>query len=198
MSKTSFKPQKFVHITLCVIALIGFFLPAIRTEIELSILGVSRIENFSIARIFDGSNEPLLDFGESQFSDILENSDIMEDMGGRIVFSVAAYFGTLLLLMLFLLLTSLGKLRLRRIKLIIPPLAFILYIMGGRTIQTVSDIIVESLTNTLGFFALFIDLSRMFGIYFGSGYWLTLTALAVIGITEIGMYLWQGVKTQVW
>ena len=179
---------KIIIVTLCVIALIGFFIPAI--YVELSFLGNTRTSGFSLATVFEDNESQFggMDFAQSDLADRFVDDDIMADVTSRITLSVALYFITLALTLCVLVLSLLG--RMPKVTAVLLACAVTLYIVAGRTILTVPAILLEGIQNALGFFALFINISEMIAITLGTGYWLTLIVLAIATLTKIiGIFL---------
>jgi len=174
---------KIIFVTLCVVALIGFFLPAI--YVELSFLGNTRTSSFSLATVFEDSESWFggMDFAQSDLADRFVDDDIMANVDNRITVSVALYFITLVLTLCVLTLSLLG--RLPKVTTVLLACATTLYIVAARTILTIPAILLEGIQNALGFFALFINISEMIAITLGIGYWLTLAMLASATIIKI-------------
>jgi hypothetical protein len=84
----------------------------------------------------------------------------------------------MLLLIVLLVFTLLGRLKKTRVTLSAVSLVSLIY--AGYTISTITEPLHEALINTLGFLVLFMDISNMITINLGIGYWLTLTAAGLL------------------
>lgn len=175
--------SRYIPIALCIVALAGFWLPAIR--VELSFLGISRSTNLSIATFFESTDSPMetLNLGQTDISDILGENDMLQDAGARIALAVISYLLSLLATLALLIFTFLNKFVIIRI--VLAAMAAVLLAVAARAILSVPDIIAETLTNILGFFAMFLNLSEMIQITLGSGLWTPAITLVIIFLFEL-------------
>jgi hypothetical protein len=176
------KYSKCLLAGLCVIALVGFFLPAI--QVEMSFLGSARTSNFSLATVFEDSDSPFegMDFAQSDLADRFGDNDMMADVGSRVALSVAFYLITFVLVLCVLAFTGLG--RLPRLTAAVIVCGAVLFFVAGRVILTVPGILLEGLENRMGFLALFIDFSEMLTISLGAGYRLTMIVLGGVALVK--------------
>ena len=192
------KAERVICIVLCVIALIGFWLPAINVDVHF--WGSSRNITFSMASFFDEPDNPFgdLDTSESTQMDLLDMlSDVFDGISTKITISVIAYLITLLLLIVLLFFIIAGKMKKTMRALSIVSLVLLGY--AGFTMSSVREPLItgiqSTLENELGFWAIFIDISNILTLSFGHGYWLSLAAIgamALVGIISIAYEL----KTQ--
>ena len=192
------RPEKAVCIALCVIALAGFFFPAI--NIGVNFLGNSRNISLSIESLINRPENPFGSAGSgsdiaSRISDLDLfdfSSDMFGGVGEKLVASVGAYFITLILLVAVLVIAFTGKLKI--ISAVVSAVALPLFIYAGNAILSVPELLIEGIKNSLGFFALFIDVSNMIMIDLGNGYWLTLSALCGILLLRITLIIMDFIK----
>ena len=177
--------QRFIIMILCFVAFFGFSRPAIR--VSMSFLGTTRTVSLSLATVFEGFENPLnkLNSGQSDLSDMVGGDDIIGNVMGRVILSVALYFITSVLVLLIYIVTVMGKLN--KTKMVVLALAFSLMILAGFVILTVPGIIANTLADRMGFLALFIEVTELLNIGLGFGYWIILSALA--GMLLIDVYM---------
>lgn len=177
---------KLCIVFLCIVALAGYFLPAM--HINFSILTIERSASLSLRTAFDNAASPLGDFdlAGTDFSSLFDDSGIMEAVRNRVVISVVSYFGALICLLAVLIFAVLGRFKVARVALLVAALA--LHIMAGRVVLTVPELanaaLVTAVENLLGFFAMFINVSDAIGVALGGGYWVTLVVLAGLVLVE--------------
>jgi|GEM_PF-2759300 len=182
------KILRYFVIGLCLAAFAGFFMPAI--HVTMSFFGFSRTTSFSVATVFEDSGSQMGDVNivDSEVFNMLTDNDLVRDVVPRIVISVVLYVLGLVMLLLTLLFSLLNKFII--IKTFASAMALIFIVIAGVIIRTVPALIYDSITNMLGFFALFINIQEMISIAFGAGYWIIVIALFIIGIihsVQIGM-----------
>jgi hypothetical protein len=177
-----------VCIALCVIALIGFLLPAINISIDF--FGISRTVTLSMASFFDRPDNPFGDLDISNLSQINifdMSDDMFEEVSAKIVTAVGAYFITSILLIVLLICMIAGKLK--KAGIILSAASLVLFIYAGYTITTVVESLLARLQSSieaaLGFFAMVIDISYILTLSLGNGFWLTLTAIGGIVLVNI-------------
>jgi len=174
--------KKLILIILCVIALAGFFLPAMRLNVSFFGLGTST--TFSLATFFNPPDNPFgaMDLPGLQQRDLRDLIDLsgddnpFADVGARLVASIGAYFVTFILLVIALVFALMDKLRRASIALL--SIAFVLFAYAGYAITTIPALMQEAFENFLGFFARLLDLSNIISITLGIGFWITLAAIA--------------------
>jgi len=97
----------------------------------------------------------------------------------------------LILLLIILAVTLLGKFKLAKLAML--AISFASYIIVGSVVLTVPeiilDILVDALEDIFGIFAALIDLSGLIYAELAAGYWVTLFALAGMLLMEIAMFL---------
>lgn len=192
MFKGKIEANKIICIVLCATALIGFLLPAINISIEF--FGNSRNTSLSVSSFFNRSESP---FGDSDLSqaDLFnlsgENmfSDVLADVGTKVATSVGAYFLTLLLLIIFFIFTFLGKLR--KSANVMLAVSFALMAYAGTTIISVPETLLTSIESSLGFLARFINISEMFNLTLGNGYWLTIIMIGCTLLVKVILYIYS-------
>ncbi|MDR0273348.1 MAG: hypothetical protein LBI27_08550 [Clostridiales bacterium] len=173
--------SKIFILAVCVIALIGYSQAALK--VHLSFLGITRTFDFGISTIFEEEGPfAQLDLGESDASDILSDSDAVQEITERIIISVASYFAAGVMLIVTIIFSLLKKSR-GVFEIIFSLLAIILHIVSSRVIQTVPELVAaelaDILANRLGFFARFIN-PNILRIELGNGYWITLFAILLL------------------
>jgi len=171
---------------LCAVAAFGYSRPAI--NVNLSFLGTTRTTSFSLATIFEDSESPLdnLNVGQSDLSEMMGDDSIMEDVMGRVVLSVGAYLVSFVLLLAIFIIALFEKLR--KTKIVMLTLALSLVIVSGVTILTVPGIMADILSARMGLLALFINVGELLSISLGTGYWMILTALAIMLLVEVSAF----------
>jgi hypothetical protein len=180
---------RIILTAVCLIALTGYFLPAI--SVEVSFMGRSTSNTFSLTSFFNRPDNQLsgLDLPQTDLFGSDETS-LFAGAGARLMTSIASYLAALVLLIALTVCTALGKLRKTSIALSAVSIGLLAY--AGHAISTVTGPIIEALSETLGFLAIFIDLSNLITISPGAGYWLTLTALGAVFILRI-LFVWRTV-----
>ena len=160
----------------CILAIIGFFIPTI--TLQLSFLGINRTINMSLATLFE-SESPFGEggFAASDLADLFGEIDFMDEIRGVIIRSAIAYSIVLILIVIVLITTLIGKLK--RVNMVILTLSILLFIYAGRSILTVPDILFDGLDALLGFLALFISFRDMLTLSLGNGYWITLATMCI-------------------
>jgi len=182
--------RQAIVLFLCVVTLVSFFQPAVR--LNFSIIGIERGVNLSLATFFE-SGDGLIDLNlaDTDFASLFDDSDVMVDVGLRVVFSVAAYFATLLGMTAVLFFTFFG--RFRRAVVVLTVVSFGLMLAAGRVVLTLPPLVNQILNDTiqrsviLRFIALFIDTTDIIGLQLQRGYWLIVVPLGMLVLLE-GFY----------
>ena len=194
LPKVKLSKYGLFFITLCVIALIGYTQPAV--NVHLSFLEMTYSSSFGLATAFEESENPLdmLGMDESDLSEILAEVDMMEHfeyVRGRIVFTAVSYVLVLVVLLVIIGFTFWGKFKIAKFAML--AISFALYITVGGIILTVPEIILDILEGAvediLGPFAALVDVSGLIYAEPGTGYWITVFALAGMLLMEIAMFL---------
>ncbi|MCL2500249.1 MAG: hypothetical protein FWE90_07920 [Defluviitaleaceae bacterium] len=183
--------RKIIPLLFCVFIFIAYFLPAV--HLTFTILTIERGTSFSLATFFDsGEGSFNLDLSGTDFSTFINDSDVVSDISLRVGFGVGAYFTALLMVaavFVFVLLNRLGRGRI-----LLAALSLGLYAAAGRVILSVEALanrtLNEAVERLLGFFARFIPISDMIGIRLGWGYWLTLTAMGALFVSQVTYVLY--------
>ena len=210
--KINFK--KLICVLLCAAALIGFMFPALNINIDF--FGNSRSVSLGMKSLIDkpgdllGGLEPDMPsrFAGLDFSDLFDLSDLFDFSGeafagirAKAIISVGAYFLTVFLIILSLVLIISGKSKKTGAVLstvfIISVISVILFIYAGYTVLTIPEPLIEiigsALESSLGFFAMFINfsdlLSNILTLRLGFGYWLTLAALCAALIFNLIFFI---------
>ena len=175
---------------LCVIALIGYALPAI--NVHFSALDQTHTFGFGLKNIINKSESLPEEFAFTEDADLSEIFseisiiDILNDAVRTAVFSAASYIAVLILLLVFLVFALLAKFKL--LKTIIVAFSLVLFITAGLVILTVPEIVIDILTDFMGdelnFILSSVDISDFFSLELGFGYWLTLSAVIVMTLIE--------------
>ena len=175
--------EKIICTMLCVIALIGFILPAVNINIDF--LGNTRSMSLSARSLFDRPDTPLDDLESSRFSqlDLSDmSSGIVAEIRTEVIASVGAYFIALVLLILLLVLAIIGKFK--KTSILISAVSVTLLIYAGYTILTITEPLIDGIEtiieNALGFLAFLIDVSSILSLSLGNGYWLTIIMLGCL------------------
>ena len=169
-------------IGLCLVGVVGFFLPAI--HVGFSVFFIEGSTSFSLATIFENreDDDP---FNLDHFDP--DNFELVTNVAGRAVFSIMAYFAAGAALLTVAILAILNRFNLAKIICLVA--AFLLYVAAGRMALTLPDLInieIKAIAqNMLGILAAFIDLSQTVTLRLGAGFWLTLTALTGMLLAEI-------------
>jgi hypothetical protein len=171
---------KYLSAAACMLALLGFLFPALLLEVNL--LGQESRHEFGLLTFFRTDNQLRgLDIPQTDLFGSPGGGGLLADTGFTLLTSAGAYALTLLLLAAALAMILLGKLRKTRAALL--ALTLPLFAYAGYSILTVIDPLIAALESAIGFFALFIDLSRLAVLRLGMGYWLTLgAALCVLAL----------------
>jgi len=180
--------QQGIMLFLCVVVLFGFFQPAVR--LNFSIMNIERGANLSIATFFESGDGFInFDLSDTDFASLFEDSDVMADVGVRVIFSVVAYFMALLGTLAMLFFIFFGRFRLGvRVILIV---SLVLIISAGWVASTIAPLVNQILNNTiqrsvvLRFIALFIDTSQIIGLQLQRGYWWIVLALGAILFVDV-------------
>jgi len=174
-------------ILLCAAALLGYFKPVI--NIQISVLGISRESNISLTTVLRRSDSPLgyLEMGQSDLSGLFGDNDMMADIRGRIMVSAISFVMAFALLLIVIVFTVLGKFSFASI--IMLSIAIILNIVAGYTFLTLPGILESSLSNLLGFLAIFLNVPEMIQISLGAGYWITMISVAGLLVMRIFQYV---------
>jgi succinate-acetate transporter protein len=170
--------------------LIGFVLPAINLNIDF--LGNSHSMNFSVSTLF---SRPESRFGGSELSQAdlfnLSDNNMFQDMfaeiSPKLITSVGAYFVTLILLIVITVFTFINKFT--KSTNIMITLSFVLFAYAGYTILSLMETLYNGLESSLGFLALFLNISDLLKINLGHGYWITLVAIGSILLIKIFIYI---------
>jgi len=184
--------QKIIMLSLCILCIAGFFMPA--ATVRLSFLGFSQETSFSLATFFENnySDSDRLDFNQSDLGNIAEGNEMLQSVIARIIFSAAAYTLSLILLLAALVLIAIGKAQQIRLAALIISLAS--FVSAGIVISTVQDVLIDTVTDMLGFLALLLNLEGMLNISLGAGYFVTLFALIVLFFVNIAIVIDKGKK----
>jgi para-nitrobenzyl esterase len=172
------KPQhcRLIIIVMCIIAIFAYFLPSI--NLGISFRGLSSNSALSLTTIFDSSNNPFSGLDMSGGEDELMPVDISEIMGTiivRLVLPIIAYTATLIMLIITLIYTILNKFNLARTVMFC--ISIVIYFIAGLTITGTPQSLSDSMAGILGPFANFLNISQMFNITLGMGFWLTIITL---------------------
>jgi hypothetical protein len=189
--KLAMSKIKIISIALCLAALAGFILPAVNIGIEF--LGNSRSISLSIRTLFENSGSR---FGGSDLSqaDLFNLSDsnmfenLLADVRTVLITSVGAYFMTLILLIIILIFIFTGKFN--KAIVIMSGVSVALLAYAGSTILSVTEILLSTLESSLGFLAMFINLSDLLKINLGIGYWLTMITLGCLLVLKIADFFY--------
>ena len=184
------KIEQIIITALCLITLIGFFLPAINISIDF--MGRETSISLSMRSLFERSESR---FGGADLSQAdLFNlggdnmfSDIIADVSGIIVRSVGAYIITLILLIVILVLTLFNKIP--KITMGMSAVSLGLFIYAGNTVLTAKEALVVGLESSLGFLAMFLNISEMIFITLGNGYRMTLIMLVCLLLAKIVFFI---------
>jgi len=194
LPKITLSKYRIFFIVLCVIGLIGYSQPAI--NVHVSFFDMTYSTSFGLTAAFGDTENPLdmLGLGESDISAIIAEVDMMEHFGyvrGRIVAAAVLYLLVIILLLVILGLSLFDKLK--PVKAAILALSLALYIIVGSAVLSVPEIIIDILTGAvediLGYFAALIDISNLIYAELGTGYWITLLALAGMLVMEAAIFL---------
>ena len=180
--------EKIILIALCTAALLSFFAPAIRVDVNF--LGRYSSTSLSMASIVIRPESPfatmdvpgLQHMGFSDFLDIAGENNPFADIGVRLITSIAAYGITAILLITILICTILGKLKM--LCTILLAISLALYTYAGIAISTVPDAMQDALVSFLGILAMFINISGLVDLNLAIGYWLTLALILTMIIFE--------------
>jgi len=193
--KIPFDKRQIVLLALSLVALIGFVLPAVHLHVTIPGPDNSRSASFGALSLFEQSDSL---FGETNSSDSSSKpsltSMLKEQFGGtspdgladvsmRITTAAIAYFITLLLLALTVILTFIGKLN-RTVNLL-PAAAFALFLYAGIAILTVPGaalrLFSDMIDQALGSYASILNVSALINIdiTLGIGYWMTAAMLGI-------------------
>ena len=180
--------KRVVVFLILIIAVIGYLLPAFWVKIEF--LGMSRDYDFGIYTPFkeeDSINR--INFTERDINNAFSESMEIKEIGNRIIISVLLYVLALIFLVIALAVSFFIKQR-GGIKIIFSSAALLLHIVSSRVLITVPDLIIVELNrilnNTLRFFAFFMSIPQdIVRIEPGSGYWVTLSAMALLVAVNI-------------
>jgi len=182
MNKTT-AIQKIVLSALCAICMAGFFLSAI--NVTLAFLGHSQTTSVGLRTLFERRDpqEGVVNFEQSDIGNIFENNYMLQGVLFRVVFSATAYMLTLLLILAIFFLVLFG--RLKRLQIALTLLAAVSLVVAGVVILTVPTTLAAAIADMLGFLALFLNVSEIFSLSLGVGYWLTLSMLILLLFTQI-------------
>ena len=97
--------------------------------------------------------------------------------------SVGAYFLVALLLLINLVLGLLKKWK--KVSLVISAVTVALFSYAGYSVMSLSKVLYSAMEGSLGFLAALANVSEMVKFNLGTGYWLTLSSLAVIFAIDI-------------
>ena len=174
---------KFIYATLIIVAILGFFLPAVIIKIDM--FGIS--EGLSVRNVFSilgesTSSQPDVSTSQTKLLELIRGNDVFAEVKGKFVMSVGAYFlvGTLLLKNLAFILLGKGKKR----TLAISVIALALFSYAGYTMLSLSKVLYTAMEESLGSLAALINISELLKVNLGIGYWITLATLAIILFIE--------------
>ena len=168
---------KYVVIVLCIITIVGFFLPFV--NLQLSFFGNYRQMNLSLATIFQNNspNSPLGGgFGGSDLGEFLDDLEI-NNITNRVVLVVIFYIISLTLVLCVLVVTIFNKLK--RLRILFVAIMICLFFSAGHIASGIPEMIFTELEAMLGFFALFINFRGMLSLSMGTGYWVSLITMFV-------------------
>jgi len=181
--------KKIILIAACMVALAGFFFPAI--SLNVNFFGMGTSTTFSLATFFNPPDNPfgtmdlpgLRQDGLRDLIDLSGDNNPFADVGVRLVTAVAAYFGTFILLVVVLIFALAGKLK--KPSIVLLGLSLALFAYAGYAISTIPALMQVAFENFLGFFARLLDLSNIISINLGVGFWITLAAIACTLIMRV-------------
>lgn len=188
MQLSKINKEKTIYIIIIFIALIGFALPAI--NVNISLLGISKnINAFNMVSFFSESDTQFggLDLTKTDISALTDGNNILGNTGIKLIISVVAYFAVMILLIIIIICTFAGKLK--KTSNVLLGVSFILYIYVGHTISTLTENLFSGIENALGFFASFIDISKLVQVNLKSGYLITLGAIGCLMLIKVVMYI---------
>ena len=179
--------QDKLGIGLCIIALVGFFLPAVVLIVDF--LGNSYSQSFSLAALFSQSRGAGTDFfsglGESPLGELLSGigNDSIDQMMRALLMSVGAYLIAAVLVVLALAVQLLG--RFKKIGAAVTGLALGLLVFAAIRILGVPGLAAAALEESLGFFASLLDVSRLLHLRLGYGMLLSIAALGCALVVQV-------------
>ena len=187
------KKIKYVILILCLLAGIGYFLPAV--NININVPDVYRLRmKVNLGSLFTLLNESKSSgfsssIGSVSSDDIDEIFELMrelhiESLVGGLTASMIFYILVIFILAFMLILTFMGKFN--RVFITMTAIGILFYIFIAFQISSLPSIIKEALNKNLGGFSGFFDLSKGININLGVGFWLTF--VAIICILSIYLY----------
>jgi hypothetical protein len=181
--------QRVILTVICLIALTGFFLPAV--NVEISFMGRTTSSSFSAASFFNRPDNRLSGLGlpQTELFD-LDDASLFANAGTRLIVSAASYLTALGLLTAVTVCAALGVLM--KTGIVLSAVSTGLMVYAGYTIMTVAEPIIEALNETFGFLSRIMDFSNLITITPGAGYLLTLSALGAGFVLSIIFFLKSG------
>jgi len=175
---------KVISAVLIVVAILGFFLSAV--VIKVDILGIS--EGLSVRNAFSfisgtTSNQSDISTSQAKLLELIDGNGAFAEVRMKLIMSVGAYLLVALLLLVNLILVLLGKWR--KASLVISADAIALFSYAGYSVMSLSKVFYSVMEESLGFLAALVNVSEMMKFSLGTGYWLTLTSLAVTFAIDI-------------
>ncbi|MCL2229552.1 MAG: hypothetical protein FWC01_00485 [Treponema sp.] len=198
---------KIVFLGFCLLALIGFFLPAFNAHF--SIMETTHTSSFGMASLFDSSlksanqNDLLgrFDAGVINIRELTEQfqvKDIFEDAIRPLVFGAASYFLSLFLLLAVIALFILDRFNL--IRFVLNVLALALLIVSGAAFHAVPEIALDCLSCSFGETAKVIfenaNLHEILVLEYGAGFVLTIFALCAMLLAGAAIFARQLIPAQ--
>jgi len=192
------KVFRCVLLALCLIALIGYFMPMMSMEINVfDRVGQSVDISLRNIRTLGGdSDSPLgrVDSPDSVLSGFIGGNEDMPEVATSLRNAMVLYLLTLILLVILGVLIAINKLKKTSIVLLVISLAFYTYI--GNTVSGLGIDIISSLEQRLGFFAFLFNLSEMINVTLGSGYWLTIITIGCMLLVSIANFVISKMPSQ--
>jgi len=174
---------RFIYATLIVVAILGFFLPAVIIKIDM--LGISEGISFRNAFSFLGEtiSQPDIPDSQTRLLELIGDNDAFAEVKGTFLMSVGAYFlvGTVLLISLAFILLRKWKKRTLAISVIM----LALFSYAGYTMLSLSKVLYTATEESLGSLAALINISELLKVNLGIGYYITLFSLVVIFTIEV-------------
>ena len=160
---------------------VGYYLPAV--NVHLSFLGITQTYDFSLPSLFEEEGAfGRLNLNESDLSEILSESEVVQDISQRIIISVVFYF----LSLVFFVASIILIIKKRVVFAIAANIdALICYSISAYAILSVPEKVALALDDFLGIFARFINTNEVLQIELASGFWITLSAMGLMLIVQL-------------
>ena len=180
--------KRLILVAICIVALAGFFLPAV--NLQLSFLGMGRSTGFSLRTPFERSDTAGLGgaggFGASDLTNMvnIDMRSMSDSVGRRIIIGVISYMAAFFVLAAVFVLTALGKLR--KATAVLHLMSIGLLAIFGWVMISIPNEIAARIRDSLGIMAVLINAHNLVSMSLGTGYWVTMFSLVILLLVKIG------------